>query len=36
MKAPGEVHNPLQIFIRIFIALLILAVVGGFIWALFR
>lgn len=35
-KAPGEVRNNLQVVVRILVALIIVIVVGGFLWALFR
>ncbi len=34
-KAPGEVRNNLQVVVRILVALIIVVVVGGFLWALF-
>lgn len=35
-KAPGEVRNNLQVVVRILVALIVIIVVGGFLWALFR
>ena len=34
-KAPGEVRNNLQVVVRVLVALIIVVIVGGFLWALF-
>lgn len=34
-EAPGEVRNNFQIVILVLVALVVIALVGGFIWAVF-
>ena len=34
-EAPGEVRNNFQIIVLILVALVVIALVGGFIWAVF-